>query len=114
MRDELLKIIADLKEMRKLEAAGIMVMANSDDTMFEDCLRRLNELSAQRAEAGAPEVRLNQDKTLDEVVSRYCHLEQMDYNHWFLDAGGVVVWLHAKGKINATYEYRRTDMNKQP
>ena len=53
MRDELLKIIADLKEMRKLEAAGIMVMANSDDTMFEDCLRRLNELSAQRAEGFA-------------------------------------------------------------
>lgn len=56
MRDELLKIIADLQEMRKLEANGIMFMANSDDTMFEDCIRRLKEHWAHRAELDATDM----------------------------------------------------------
>jgi hypothetical protein len=59
----------------------------------------------------SPEVRLNDDKTLDEVVHPAAHLEQMDFNHWFLEIGdagnSVAVWLHAKGKITATYEHRR-------
>jgi hypothetical protein len=57
-------------------------------------------------------VRLNSDGTLDEVCAPGFHLEQLDYNHWFMeiDVGGnaVAVYLHAKGKINANYEHRRT------
>ena len=51
------------------------------------------------------EVRLANDE-LDEVVGKDvdAHLEQMDYNHWWLCIGNVNVWLHAKGKITATYE----------
>lgn len=58
------------------------------------------------------EVRLNDDKTLDEVVCRGDQLEQMDFNHWFLSLGDVAVWLHAKGKITATYE--RREMRHEP
>ena len=54
MRDKLSAIIYDLVAMRRDEAAGIMVMANSDDTMFEDCIRRLKELSSARAEGAPP------------------------------------------------------------
>ena len=57
-----------------------------------------------------PEVRLNADGTLDEVCAPGFHLEQMDYNHWFLEIeiGGkaVAVWLYARGKITANYERR--------
>lgn len=64
-----------------------------------------------RPEGGAiPEVRLNDDKTLDEVVTPHFQLEQMDRDHWFLcvDSGGksVAVWLYSKSKITATYEWR--------
>lgn len=56
------------------------------------------------------EVRLNDDGTLDEVCSPNVHVEQLDYNHWFVEVivGGksVAVWFHAKGKIAATYEHR--------
>lgn len=58
-----------------------------------------------------PEVRLNEDGTLDEIAHPAAHLEQMDHNHWFLEVGpngnSVAIWLHAKGKITATYEHRR-------
>jgi hypothetical protein len=57
-----------------------------------------------------PEVRLNEKGSLDEVCTSAFHLEQMDHNYWFLEieSGGrsVAVWLHAKGKISATYERR--------
>ena len=72
--------------------------------------------AAPRAEVAPTELRFNEDGTLDEVVSSYCHLEQMDYNHWFLDAGTAAVWLHAKGKITATFERRpdeRSPMNRE-
>lgn len=59
-----------------------------------------------------PEIRLNDDGTLDEVCAPGFHLEQMDYNHWFLeievDGKAVAVWLHARGKITASYERRDT------
>ncbi len=42
------KVIEDLRMMRIEEAKGVMVMANSDDTMFEDCIRRLKLLSSER------------------------------------------------------------------
>jgi len=57
-----------------------------------------------------PEVRLNDDKTLDEVVATraHFHLEQMDDNLWWLAVEGcgerVVVWLQARGKITASFE----------
>ncbi len=60
------------------------------------------------AEQQAPEVRLGDDGSLDEVVGPGFHLEQMDTNHWWLrieSAGvSVAVWLHARGKITASYE----------
>lgn len=57
------------------------------------------------------EIRLNRNGTLDEVCGNRAtaHLEQLDSNHWFLSIGNVNVWLHAKGKITATYEYNRKD-----
>jgi hypothetical protein len=65
-------------------------------------LKAEEKLARQEAE-----VRLNDDKTLDEVVTKDGdQLEQMDFNHWFLQIGDVAVWLWAKGKITATYERR--------
>lgn len=58
----------------------------------------------------APEIRMNDDGTLDEVVASGAdvQLEQMDGNAWFLGitAGGrfTQVWLRAKGKITAYTE----------
>ena len=55
-----------------------------------------------------PEVRLNDDGTLDEVVAPGFHMEQMDTDHWWLEveSGGerVVVSLQARGKITAHFE----------
>lgn len=58
-----------------------------------------------------PEIRLNADGTLDEIVASNAlfHLEQMDSNAWWLsvEAGGkrVDVWLRAgKGRIGVYYE----------
>lgn len=57
------------------------------------------------------EIRLNPDRSLDEVVceNAYVHLEQMDSGHWWLrvvhDRSGksVNVDLTARGKITATF-----------
>lgn len=57
----------------------------------------------------ALEVRLNEDKTLDEIVcdDAYVHLEQMDDNHWWMVVSDgkkkVHVNLMAKGKIAASF-----------
>ena len=75
---------------------------------IEETLRRL-AASTPRAEAVTPRVDLNDKGHLDEVVSNYCHLEQMDGSQWFLDAGNVRVWLFSKSKITASFE--RSDMN---
>ena len=40
------KVIRDLKWMRETERKGIMAMANSDDTMFESCVSRLEAIRA--------------------------------------------------------------------
>lgn len=64
------------------------------------------------------EIRLNDDKTLDEVVAKNAqfHLEQMDFNHWWMDVEvgdkSVSVWLHSKTTIRASYE--RRDYSRQP
>ncbi|MDR3736077.1 MAG: hypothetical protein P4L10_11140 [Acidobacteriaceae bacterium] len=58
----------------------------------------------------APEIRLNDDGTLDEIVAKddFFHLEQMDGNCWWLsvqrDGQQVDVWLRARGKITAHFE----------
>lgn len=57
----------------------------------------------------AVDIRLNEDGTLDEVVSPFFHLEQMSPTHWWMavyDAKGdrVTVHLHARGKISANVE----------
>ena len=56
-----------------------------------------------------PEVRTNDDGTLDEVVGRgYFHLEQMSATHWWMafESGGrrVHVNLHSKATIKANAE----------
>lgn len=66
-----------------------------------------NEQSeAQRIEdATKVEVRLNEDDSLDEIVGTgWFHLEQMDYNKWWMSLGPHNVWLSAKGKITASIE----------
>lgn len=52
------------------------------------------------------EVRLNDKGALDEVVGNgvYAHLEQMDAGHWYLEIGGVQIWLTSKSRISAHYE----------
>lgn len=57
----------------------------------------------------APEVRLNADGSLDEVVGvGLVHLEQMDTGHWWLEisnaAGSMHVNLHSKRRIAAMFE----------
>ena len=47
------KIADDLLWARQQEAKGVMAFANSDDTMHEDCIRRLRE-SAQALSAQQP------------------------------------------------------------
>lgn len=70
------------------------------------------EAMRPEVERKAPEVRLNDDKTLDEVVAKDAsfHLEQMDRDHWWLEVEsggkGVSVWLVSKTSIRATYEHR--------
>ena len=57
----------------------------------------------------APEIRLNPDKSLDEVVASGCsfHLEQMDRDYWWMavECGGkrVHVYLKARTTIRASY-----------
>jgi len=56
-----------------------------------------------------PEVRLNDDGTLDEIVGTgWFHLEQMDHDHWWMcfESAGkrVDVWLQSKKAIKAHYE----------
>jgi hypothetical protein len=89
---------------------GIDIEDDQDVDGFWRALRRELTVSATRE---TPEVRLNEDGTLDEIAHPAAHLEQMDYNHWFLEVGpngdSVAVWLRAKGKIEATFEYRRSD-----
>lgn len=56
------------------------------------------------------EVRLNPDKTLDEVVcdGAYVHLEQMSQNSWWIvitkGKKSVNVWFGARGKITVNHE----------
>ena len=60
-----------------------------------------------------PEIRLNDDGSLDEVVGNgvTVHLEQMDDGLWFLGVYGgkkvVQVWLRSKRPIKANYEESR-------
>ena len=49
------KIIEDLLWARKQEAEGVMAFANSDDTMHEDCIRRLREAAAALSAQGVSE-----------------------------------------------------------
>lgn len=63
-------------------------------------------------DAGLAEVRLYKDGTLDEVVGEgKFHLEQMDYDEWYIRLGNVSVWLSTKhgAHIDAVYE-RETDI----
>jgi hypothetical protein len=58
------------------------------------------------------EIRLVDGK-LDEVVGKDAHLEQMDYNRWWLRIGNVCVWLHAKGRIAASQPATRNRRNNE-
>ena len=61
-------------------------------------------------EIARPEIRLNDDKSLDEIIAQNAvfHLEKLDDNVWWIsvESGGkqVDVWLRAKGKIKARFE----------
>lgn len=104
-----ISIHCTLGDWRKLDFAlnNAAPQANSDESVAGGGAPSSPAVAAP-AEAPQPaEVRLNDDKTLDEVVTKDGdQLEQMDYNHWFLHIGDVAVWLHSKSKINATYERR--------
>ena len=62
-----------------------------------------------------PEIRLNDDKTLDEIVAEnaFVHLEQMGDNCWWMtvECGGqsVRVWFSARGKITAHFEQLKSE-----
>lgn len=56
------------------------------------------------------EIRLNDEKLLDEVVGEnYFHLEQMTPTCWWIDLGGVKVFLNSNTEITATYDDERSD-----
>jgi hypothetical protein len=65
--------------------------------------RRLSQ--EQRSDAKA-EVRLDDDRGLDEVCAPGGHLERLDDGHWFLEVGDVAVWLHSHSLITASFERR--------
>lgn len=86
---------------------GRYMMANN--TLAERAEKAEAENKALREELGrfqAGRVQLNGDGSLDEIVGSPGHLEQLDTNHWFVCLGDYAVWLHAKGKITASYEDR--------
>jgi hypothetical protein len=60
------------------------------------------------APTGELELRCEGTQLLEVVGTGRIHLEQMSHNHWWvvLEAGGrrVDVWLHAGGRITATFE----------
>lgn len=56
-------------------------------------------------------ISLADDGALDEIVAGRAHLECLDFNHWCLlitreDGSEVCVWLHARGRIKASWEER--------
>lgn len=57
----------------------------------EDARRRADELRAEHStETVFP------GSEFDElVVGRWCHIEQMDHNTWWMNVGGVVLWVKA-------------------
>jgi hypothetical protein len=66
----------------------------------------LGQRTVESRPVAPSEVRLDSAGKLDEVVSSGAVMENLDDNHWFIEIGDVAVWLHAKGRINATYERR--------
>ena len=96
--------LEDLGTVVRLAAEGSDWKRDQGETLCAWAQRRLRSPEYVQREA---EVRLNDNGTLDEVVTKDGdQLEQMDFNHWFLQIGDVAVWLWAKGKITATYERR--------
>jgi hypothetical protein len=88
---------------------GVFCPNYKPDAYVQYLMDAITELLKKPHSERSAEVRLNDDKTLDEVVTKDGdQLEQMDYNHWFLQIADVAVWLHAKGKITASYEHRPT------
>ena len=82
-----------------------------DDAVFMAHAKAVAQMfaAAPTAPKQPPEVRLNEDGTLDEVVGIGAfHLEQMSDGHWWMSiansAGQVTVSLTTRGTIKATYE----------
>ena len=82
------------------------------DAFNELCDLALKSLQPEVA-ATKPEVRNNQDGSLDEVVGHRVsvHLEQMDRTQWFLEIYpqqgiGYAVWLTSRARIKASIEGR--------
>lgn len=74
---------------------------------WREVLDAMEAACAPSASVPRAEIRLNDGGTLDEVVTKDGdQLEQMDFNHWFLQIGDVAVWLHSNRRITATYERR--------
>ena len=102
MLSELLKDWSEARAVDGIKHHECMRMVQVGDRML-DALQRF-------APPEQPEVRLNDDGTLDEVVGIGAfHLEQMAEDHWWMEiensAGRVAVWLTAgRGKIAAIYE----------
>ena len=96
-----------------LERISVRKVLEESNLPIEIATAIADALEAPRPEAArTPEVRLNPDKSLDEVVAdnAHFHLEQMDRDHWWLEVEsggkGVSVWLRSKTAIRATYEHR--------
>lgn len=91
-----------------LTDAQLRVLRELQGTADAEHGESLNELQATRFPV---EIRLNAAGHLDEVVSPFVHLEQMDVNHWWLavydgkgSEGRVTVGFHARGRISAHVE----------
>lgn len=69
-----------------------------------DLLREAAAALEAAREDAEPDVRFNDDGTLDEIVgSGKFHLEQMGHDHWWMQLGPHMVNLSARGKIRAHF-----------
>jgi len=107
------------EQASKEEAAAVAALRAAfakDAAASAPAVRRIERTAGESNDADPTlEVRCEGPQLLEVVGRGKVHLEQMSSNHWWmvLEADGqrVDVWLHASGRITATFE---TDEASQP
>ena len=100
-----------VRELRIAADQLDFIPPTSDCAALREIIPRLRTIAdlldrAPEPPAAAPEVRLNDDGTLDEVVAHGAdvHLEQLADDQWWLAVGEVRLVLSSRGKITATMD----------